>query len=320
MPDMSRIARMRQSKRRRHRKKKSEENAKSGKKESRLQKGKNGMKFNVNEIAKMLEQMSSKDRKRAMRQIKKHADTLGLDALLKHQTQKNHKPGCECCINEIFEKTQEMCKEIPKDTIELDSDGEIPDLVPMLQETPPAPKMSAPSNDVLLKLLGQNKKEEKVETQIESPNNDALLKLLEKNKKTEKKEEQVEIKIESPNNETLLELLKVETQIESPNNDALLKLLEKNKKTEKKKEQVEIKIESPNNKTLLELLKIEEKQKNLYDMRPNPPLTVLDILKQQNIQLPAIVEEEQPEEQEEQEEQEQPEEPEQPEQPEVIIV
>ena len=250
---MSRIARMRQAKSKRRRKKKNEENAKSGKKESGLQKGKNGMKFNVGEITKMLEQMSSKDRKRAMRQIKKHADTLGLDALLKHQNQKNHKPGCECCINEIFEKTQEMCKEIPKNTVELDSDGEIPDLVSMLQETPPASKMSAPSNDALLKLLGQNKKEEKVETQIESPNNDVLLKLLEKNKKTEKKEE------------------KVETQIESPNNE-----------------------------TILELLKVEEKQKNLYDMKPNSPLTILGILKQQDIQLPAIVQEEQEEKKEEQ--------------------
>ena len=278
MPNMSRIARMRQAKSKRRRKKKNEENAKSGKKESGLQKGKNGMKFNVGEITKMLEQMSSKDRKRAMRQIKKHADTLGLDALLKHQNQKNHKPGCECCINEIFEKTQEMCKEIPKNTVELDSDGEIPDLVSMLQETPPASKMSAPSNDALLKLLGQNKKEEKVETQIESPNNDVLLKLLEKNKKTEKKEE------------------KVETQIESPNNE-----------------------------TILELLKVEEKQKNLYDMKPNSPLTILGILKQQDIQLPAIVEEEQEEQeeqeqQEQQEQQEEQEEQEQQEEQEVIVV
>ena len=270
---MSRIAKMRQAKsKRRRKKKKEEEKNKSG----NLQQGKNGMKFNVAEIAKMLEQMPSKQRKKTMKKIKKSADALGLDQLLKLQSQKNHKPGCECCIDEIFEKVKNICPEVPKDKldleiVEIDSDGEIPDLVPIEKEIPELEettlKMSGPNNDILLKLLGsqkeekeEEKEEEKVKTLIESPKNDALLKLLVK----EKEEEKVEILIKSPKNDALLELLK---------------------------KQEEILIESPKNDALLELLKKQEEQKKLYDMRPNPPLTVLDILKQNDLQLPLIVEE-----------------------------
>ena len=271
---MSRIAKMRQAKsKRRRKKKKEEEKNKSG----NLQQGKNGMKFNVAEIAKMLEQMPSKQRKKIMKKIKKSADALGLDQLLKLQSQKNHKPGCECCIDEIFEKVKNICPEVPKDKldleiVEIDSDGEIPDLVPIEKEIPELEettlKMSGPNNDILLKLLGsqkeekeEEKEEEKVKTLIESPKNDALLKLLVKEKE--------------------------ETLIKSPKNDALLKLLVK----EKEEEKVEILIKSPKNDALLELLKKQEEQKKLYDMRPNPPLTVLDILKQNDLQLPLIVEE-----------------------------
>jgi len=221
MPNMSRIAKMRQAKSRRRRK-----NKDNKKQTSELQEGNNGMKFNVAEIAKMLEQMPSKQRKKAMKKIKKNADALGLDALLKMQGKKAHDPGCECCVNDIFEKAQEMCNQIPTEsstleTVELDSDGEIPDLVPISpssEKIESASKMSGPSNDVLLKILKENKKEEE--------------------------------KFVSPK-----------------------------------------KMEPPNNDFLLQLLKSQEENKNLYNQRPTPPLTALDILKENDLQLPLIIEE-----------------------------
>ncbi len=230
MPNMSRIARMRQAKSRRRKK-----NKDNKKQNSELQEGNNGMKFNVAEIAKMLEQMPSKQRKKAMKKIKRSADSLGLDALLKLQGKKQHDPGCECCVNEIFEKAKEMCEQIPTEpstleTVELDSDGEIPDLVPMSPEkTKPVPKMSGPNNDALLKFLKQNKNEE------------------------EEQEEKVEVKIVSPK------------KMEAPKNDILLQLL----KTEQE----------------------QREQKKAFDKLPNPPLTALDILKENDMQLPSIVEE-----------------------------
>ena len=233
MPNMSRIARMRQAKSRRRRK-----NKDNKKQDSELQEGNNGMKFNVAEIAKMLEQMPSKQRKKAMKKIKKSADSLGLDALLKLQGKKQHDPGCECCVNEIFEKAKEMCEQIPTEpstleTVELDSDGEIPDLVPMSPEkTKPVPKMSGPNNDALLKFLKQNKNEEEEEPE---------------------QEEKVEVKIVSPK------------KMEAPKNDILLQLL----KTEQEQREI----------------------KKVFDQRPNPPLTALDILKENDMQLPSIVEE-----------------------------
>jgi len=234
MPNMSRIARMRQAKSRRRKKNKNKDNKKQN---SELQEGNNGMKFNVAEIAKMLEQMPSKQRKKTMKKIKKSADSLGLDALLKLQGKKQHDPGCECCVNEIFEKAKEMFELIPTDTstletVELDSDGEIPDLVPMSpspEKTKPVPKMSGPNNDALLKFLKQNKNEE------------------------EEQEEKVEVKIVSPK------------KMEAPKNDILLQLL----KTEQE----------------------QREKKKAFDQRPNPPLTALDILKENDMQLPLIVEE-----------------------------
>ena len=235
MPNMSRIARMRQAKSRRRRK-----NKDNKKQDSELQEGNNGMKFNVAEIAKMLEQMPSKQRKKAMKKIKRSADSLGLDALLKLQGKKQHDPGCECCVNEIFEKAKEMCEQIPTEpstleTVELDSDGEIPDLVPMSpspEKTKPVPKMSGPNNDALLKFLKQNKNEEEEEPE---------------------QEEKVEVKIVSPK------------KMEAPKNDILLQLL----KTEQEQREI----------------------KKVFDQRPNPPLTALDILKENDMQLPSIVEE-----------------------------
>ena len=232
MPNMSRIARMRQAKSRRRRK-----NKDNKKQDSELQEGNNGMKFNVAEIAKMLEQMPSKQRKKAMKKIKRSDDSLGLDALLKLQGKKQHDPVCECCVNEIFEKAKEMCEQIPTEpstleTVELDSDGEIPDLVPMSpspEKTKPVPKMSGPNNDALLKFLKQNKNEE------------------------EEQEEKVEVKIVSPK------------KMEAPKNDILLQLL----KTEQE----------------------QREKKKAFDQRPNPPLTALDILKENDMQLPSIVEE-----------------------------
>jgi len=228
---MSRIARMRQAKSRRRRK-----NKDNKKQDSELQEGNNGMKFNVAEIAKMLEQMPSKQRKKAMKKIKRSADSLGLDALLKLQGKKQHDPGCECCVNEIFEKAKEMCEQIPTEpstleTVELDSDGEIPDLVPMSpspEKTKPVPKMSGPNNDALLKFLKQNKNEEEEEPEQEE-------------------------KIVSPK------------KMEAPKNDILLQLL----KTEQE----------------------QREKKKALDQRPNPPLTALDILKENDMQLPSIVEE-----------------------------
>ena len=216
------------------------ENKDNKKQDSELQEGNNGMKFNVAEIAKMLEQMPSKQRKKVMKKIKRSADSLGLDALLKLQGKKQHDHGCECCVNEIFEKAKEMCEQIPTEpstleTVELDSDGEIPDLVPMSpspEKTKPVPKMSGPNNDALLKFLKQNKNEEEEEPE---------------------QEEKVEVKIVSPK------------KMEAPKNDILLQLL----KTEQEQREI----------------------KKVFDQRPNPPLTALDILKENDMQLPSIVEE-----------------------------
>ena len=53
-------------------------------------------------------------------------------------------------------------------------------------------------------------------------------------------------------------------------------------------------MEAPKNDILLQLLKTEQEQreqKKAFDKLPNPPLTALDILKENDMQLPSIVEE-----------------------------